>query len=182
MYAKLQLAQSEIAKQQAMDIMDQVSEAQEEQRQVGAFLNTAKQCWVEAESTGAATEMPTDMAEYMDANGLSYDTTGNDLLMTAEEWDVAITSLEHRLEELGIETQQQMVHLQDYMGQYNSYLQGANSQISNANQTLTSLARGQSMYGDSEVGLAVTGLVLGLVLGCAATLAVQKVRGKKDAV
>lgn len=29
------------------------------------------------------------------------------------------------------------------MGQYNSYLQGANTQITNANQTLTNLARGQ---------------------------------------
>ena len=123
-----------------------------------------------------------DMAEYMDANRLSYDTTGDDPLMTAEEWDVAIKSLEHHLEELSMETQQQMVYLQDFMGQYNSYLQGANTQISNANQTLTNLARGQSMYGNSEVGLAVTGLVLGLVLGCAATLAVQKVRRKKDAV
>ena len=60
-----------------------------------------------------------------------------------EEWDVAIASLEARLEELGTDTQQQMVYIQDYMGQYNSYLQGANTQISNSNQTLTSLARGQ---------------------------------------
>ena len=34
-----------------------------------------------------------------------------------------------------------MVYLQDFIGQYNSYLQGANTQISNTNQTLTSLAR-----------------------------------------
>lgn len=182
MYAKLQLAQAELTKQQAMDKMDQITEAQEEQRQVGAFLNTAKQCQLDAVNTQEATEMPADMAEYMDANALSYDTTGDDLLMTAEEWDVAITSLESHLEKLGLETQQQMICLQDYMGQYNSYLQNTNTQISNANQALSNLARGQSMYGDSEVGLAVTGLVLGLVLGCAATLAVQKVRRKKDAV
>ena len=182
MYAKLQLAQAEIAKQQAMDKMDQISEAQEEQRQVSDFLNIARQCWSEAESTGAATEMPADMAEYMDDNGLSYDTTGDDLLMTAEEWDAAITSLETRLEELGAEVQHHMIYLQDFIGQYNSYLQNTNTQISNSNQALSSLARGQSMYGNSEVGLAVTGLVLGLVLGCAATLAVQKVRRKKDAV
>ena len=40
-------------------------------------------------------------------------------------------------------TQQEMVYVQDYMGQYNSYLQGANTQIANSNQTLTNLARGQ---------------------------------------
>ena len=50
---------------------------------------------------------------------------------------------ESRLEELGTNTQQEMVYVQDYMGQYNSYLQGANTQIANSNQTLTNLARGQ---------------------------------------
>ena len=80
---------------------------------------------------------------YMDEHGLAYDKTGNDHMHSEEEWDVAIASLEARLEELGTDTQQQMVYIQDYMGQYNSYLQGANTQISNSNQTLTSLARGQ---------------------------------------
>ena len=35
-----------------------------------------------------------------------------------------------------------MVYLQDFIGQYNSYLQGSNTQIANANQTLTNIARG----------------------------------------
>ena len=36
-----------------------------------------------------------------------------------------------------------MVYLQDFIGQYNSYLQGANSAISTANQTLTAIATGR---------------------------------------
>jgi hypothetical protein len=36
-----------------------------------------------------------------------------------------------------------MVYLQDFIGQYNSFLQGANTAISNANQVLTNIARGQ---------------------------------------
>ena len=90
-----------------------------------------------------ATFMSQEMVDYMDANGLAYDKTANNHSHSADEWDVAITSLESRLEELGTNTQQEMVYIQDYMGQYNSYLQGANTQISNSNQTLTSLARGQ---------------------------------------
>ena len=89
------------------------------------------------------TPMSAEMVEYMDAHGLAYDKAGNDHMHTSDEWDVAIASLEARLEELGTDTQQQMVYIQDYMGQYNSYLQGANTQISNSNQTLTSLAKGQ---------------------------------------
>ena len=90
-----------------------------------------------------ATFMSQEMVDYMESHGLAMDRTADNYSHSAEEWDVAITSLESRLEELGTDTQQQMVYIQDYMGQYNSYLQGANTQISNANQTLTSLARGQ---------------------------------------
>ena len=54
-----------------------------------------------------------------------------------------ISNLESSQEELGTDIQQQMVFVQDYMGQYNSYMQGASSAISTANETLKSLARGQ---------------------------------------
>ena len=94
-------------------------------------------------NTKNCTLMSKEMVDYMDAHGLAYDKTGGDYNHSSDEWDVAITALEGRLEELGSNTQQEMVYIQDYMGQYNSYLQGANTQISNANQTLTSLARGQ---------------------------------------
>lgn len=179
-FAALQLQMAETAKQQAMAQMDQIAKIQAEQKLVSAFLNTARQCQSDAESTGEETEMPSDMADYMKENGLSYDTDGNDLLMTSDEWDTAIKSLESRLEKLGTDTQQQMVYIQDFMGKYNSYLLGENIQTPNANQTITNLARGQSMYGDSEVGLAVTGLVVGLVLGCLITLMAQSLRRKKD--
>ena len=57
--------------------------------------------------------------------------------------DYNLKSLTNYQEQIGNKTQTLMVYLQDFIGQYNSYLQGANTQISNANQTLTSLARGQ---------------------------------------
>ena len=46
-------------------------------------------------------------------------------------------------EQIGSKTQTLMVYLQDFIGQYNSFLQGANTAISNANQVLTNIARGQ---------------------------------------
>ena len=172
MFAKLQLELAETAKSQAMDKMDAISKAQDEQKLVSKLLNEARQAKAEAKHgnssditttyytydkdgkvTGSYTEtapkgkdynpMSNEMVKYMDEHGLAYDKTGDDHMHTEEEWDVAITALEGRLEELGTNTQQEMVYIQDYMGQYNSYLQGANTQISNSNQTLTSLARGQ---------------------------------------
>ena len=170
MFAKLQLELAETAKTQAMDKMDAIAKTQDEQKLVSQLLNEARQAQADAKAgieagkqsetythkpndentknwteknTKNCTLMSKEMVDYMDANGLAYDKTGDDYNHSADEWDVAITSLESRLEELGTNTQQEMVYIQDYMGQYNSYLQGANTQISNANQTLTSLARGQ---------------------------------------
>ena len=185
MFAKLQLELAETAKTQAMDKMDAISQAQDEQKLVSGLLNEARQAQADAKAGvgndqektqtyelpkkdangnvmhdaqgnvvyetvtetvpkgNNATFMSQEMVDYMDANGLAYDKTANNHSHSADEWDVAITSLESRLEELGTNTQQEMVYIQDYMGQCNSYLQGANTQISNSNQTLTSLARGQ---------------------------------------
>lgn len=42
----------------------------------------------------------------------------------------------------GSDIQQKMIYVQDYIGQYNSYMQGANAAINTSNQTLTALARG----------------------------------------
>ena len=36
-----------------------------------------------------------------------------------------------------------MVYLQNFIGQYNSYLEGANAAVSAGIQTLTAVARGQ---------------------------------------
>ena len=185
MFAKLQLELAGPAKSQAMEKMDAISQAQDEQKLVSGLLNEARQAQADAKAGvgndqektqtyelpkkdangnvmhdaqgnvvyetvtetvpkgNNATFMSQEMVDYMDANGLAYDKTANNHSHSADEWDVAITSLESRLEELGTNTQQEMVYIQDYMGQYNSYLQGANTQISNSNQTLTSLARGQ---------------------------------------
>lgn len=179
MYAKLQLEMSEVAKEEALTKMEQIAARQEEQKQVANFLNTAWQLQQESADTAAATEMPPDMAEYMDANSLTYDTTGGDLLMEASQWDMAITSLESRLEQLSAQNQEEMVYVQSVIQTYDSYSQQTNTQNDSVNQSLTNLARGQSMYGDSGAGLTVTALVVGLVLGCVLTLAAQKFRGKK---
>jgi hypothetical protein len=81
------------------------------------------------------------METYMKTNNLAYDTTGNDNIHSKDEWEVAITSLKAHLDQIGTNTQQKMVFVQDYIGQYNSYLQGANSAIQQSNQTLSDLAR-----------------------------------------
>ncbi len=169
MLARLQMELAEANRQQALDIIEQIKTIQNKQKQVAGFIAQARECQTKAKNDDRATEMPTAMAEFMKANSLSYDTTGNDLKMNYDEWEYNIKSLTKYQEQLGNELQRQMVYAQD-----------AAARIDEAKRMLNELARGQSMYGDSEVGLAVTGLVVGLVLGCVITLAVQKSRGKRD--
>lgn len=53
-----------------------------------------------------------------------------------------IASLESEQETIGSDVQQQMVYVQDFMGQYNSYTQGCMSAITSINETLKTVARG----------------------------------------
>ena len=172
MFAQLQQEQAEIIKQQAMQQMKETEALQAELRQVSGYLNQARSLQSEAEASDSATAMPGEMQEYMLKNGLAYDTTGDDLDMTYEEWDVAISSLESRMEMLGVQTQQLMVNVQEFIGAYN-----ANQQV-NGNQIISSLSRGQSMYGDSSAGLMITTLIVGMVLGCLITVAAEKMMKK----
>ncbi|MBR5998128.1 MAG: USH1C-binding protein 1 [Deltaproteobacteria bacterium] len=150
MFAQLQMELAKAAKESAMDKMEQIKTSQEERKQVSALLNECRQQQANAESgigdcpwDKKASMMSEECQKYMDDHKLAYDKTGNDRANNPDEWKVAITSLEGRLDEVGSDTQQLMVYVQDFMGQYNSYLQGANTQISNGNQTLQALARGQ---------------------------------------
>jgi len=139
-FAKLQLALSEVSKEAAMKEIDAIEKSQEEQKQVSQMLQQARQAQAEATDKNA-TAMTQEMQDYMDKNNLAYDKAGNDNLHYKDQWEVAINSLKAHLDQLGTNTQQKMVFVQDYMGQYNSYLQGANSAIQQSNQTLAELAR-----------------------------------------
>ncbi len=77
-----------------------------------------------------------------DAAGISMPTS-SDKDKNKAEWDKVIAQLQTKMDTVGANIQTQMVQLQDFMGQYNSYMQGANTAISTSNQVLTSLAKGQ---------------------------------------
>jgi hypothetical protein len=151
MFAKLQLSLAESSKANAMEYIQDIQKTQEEQKLVAAYLQQARQKQVQAGLNNDAnkaesgekesTMMTQEMKDYLVANNLAHDTSGNPLRFNKDEWAVVITSLQARLDSLGTDTQQKMVFVQDYMGQYNSYLQGANSVIQQSNQTLGELAR-----------------------------------------
>lgn len=158
LFAKLQLELAATAKSQAKEKIDAIYKSQEEQKELAALLNEARLCQdkgADGKGVGMISvkgvkvtgkdcyPMSEALVKYMDGHGIEYPNDDGDCILGKNEWDKVILALENRLETLGTSTQQEMVYIQDYMGQYNSYLQGANTQISNSNQTLSALARGQ---------------------------------------
>ena len=138
------------AKNSALGYIKQVENAQKEQKEVAAMLQQARQLQADAKAGNGncswdnkASVMPQEMRDFMDKQGLAYDKTGNDSVHNNDEWDVAIQSLQAYQETIGTDIQTLMVYVQDFMGQYNSYTQGANSAIQSGMQTLTAVARGQ---------------------------------------
>ncbi|MBQ7456083.1 MAG: USH1C-binding protein 1 [Desulfovibrio sp.] len=142
MLALLEMKLAETNKASAMEGIKNIQDTNKEKELVAKLLNEARQSKADAKAKDTTTPMSKEMIQYMDSHKLAYDKTGNDYIHYSDEWDVAITSLQSRLDSLGADTQTKMVQINDYMGQYNSYLQGANSQISKANDALTTIVRG----------------------------------------
>ena len=146
MFAKLQLAQAELAKTGAMQNIEKIQRSQEDQKECSEMIKRATELQNQAKNLGekATTAMPDDMVAYFAKKGLKPDGAGNnDKLHTKDEWDYNIQQLTAYRDKIGTDTQQLMVFVQDFMGQYNSYLQGANSAIQQGNQTLQSIATGR---------------------------------------
>ena len=143
MFAKLQLAQSQICKANAENYMKQIEDIQKEQATVASLIEQARSLQSTAKANKKSTAMPAEMKEFMEKHGLAIDKTGKDDNYSSEGWDVNIQSLVNYQESISNKTQTLMVYLQDFIGQYNSYLQGANSAITQGTQVLTAIATGR---------------------------------------
>jgi len=76
-----------------------------------------------------------------EAKGLGVDVSGWSSPKSAEQIRAISSTIQHMAENCNSDNQTQMVKLQDFMGQYNSFVSGASDQIKNANQILQGLAK-----------------------------------------
>jgi hypothetical protein len=143
LFAKLQMAQSQICKAQAETYMSMIEDIQAEQKLTAQMIEDARKLQNEAKTNNKTTTMPQTMIDFFNDRGLSFDLTGGYTTHNADEWDYNIKTLTNYQEQIGNNTQTLMIYLQDFIGQYNSYQEGAMSAVSSATQTLRSIARGQ---------------------------------------
>jgi hypothetical protein len=141
-FAALQLKMAQANKEKAKTYMDEIKGNQEKVKECAQMIAKARELQNTVKSKGTS-EMPADMVQYFKDNGMTPEQTGSDNLHDKDEWEYNIKSLQNHQETLNTNSQQLMVYVQDFMGQYNSYLTGANSAIQQSNQTLGTIARGQ---------------------------------------
>lgn len=104
--------------------------------QQGIEALTQRLSALEAMQTVQTNKTPSGQSVIAECN---INVTGNFNQSQVSDWMASIEALQ---DELGSDIQQQMVLIQDHMGQYNSYTQGATSAISNYSETLKAVARG----------------------------------------
>jgi len=145
-FAMLQLEQSAQCKKQAEDYMKQIEDIQNEQKLVADMIAQARKLQNDAKTGNGdcswdseASVMPDEMVKFFKDRGLSFDTTGKDNVHNEDEWDYNLKSLTNYQEQIGNKTQTLMVYLQDFIGQYNSYLEGAKSSIDKGVSTLSTV-------------------------------------------
>ncbi|MBQ7738571.1 MAG: USH1C-binding protein 1 [Desulfovibrionaceae bacterium] len=148
-FALLQMKLAEANKNEAMNGIHSIEATQAKKAEMAEMLNKArdyKQNGLHLNDAGIPSGIDDKFAKYCNDNGITvphyakYADSKEDL---DKKWDSAIAQMQTKMDTIGSNIQTKMVQLQDMMGQYNSYMQGANSAIATSNQTLSSLARGQ---------------------------------------
>ncbi len=154
--AMLQMELAKTNKEQALAGIKEIENEQAKKKECADALNQARDMQAGKHYLnpwGHKDYIPDSLKKWSKENGIrlvdnkdvgrpkASDKQDNDKLKAA--WDKVIAQMQTKLDTLGADIQTKMVQLQDFMGQYNSYMQGANSAISQSNQVLTSLARGQ---------------------------------------
>lgn len=175
-FAQLQQQQAELGKQQAQQQIDAIQAEYEESANASNYLNVARVNTNEAASKGTC-KMAEDMRVFLQERNLFPSSINpNAGSYTKAEWETITQLLEVYVEQLGAQTQTQMVYLQDYISQYNSYLQGSAQQAQSVSEMLAGLANSQTMLGGGSAGMTVTCLLGGAVLGSLVTLLVLRKR------
>lgn len=128
--------------------------------------------FAQLQSAGGTAALPEDVAAFLDQRQLAYGTAA------APDYTLAIRNLEDYQENLSSSVQDQMVYVQDFIGQYNQYsFQGSGQQSTG----LAGLSRGSLFSEGGGVGIAALCAAGGLAVGMVLMWAIQRARAKGQA-
>ena len=147
--AMLQMELAKTNKEAALGGIKEIEEQQAKKKELADMLNQArnyKGAGCHLTMMPVPTGIDDKFTKYCQENGFTvpqYIDKAPSKEDLDKKWDLCIAQMQTKLDTVGANIQTQMVQLQDFMGQYNSYMQGANTAISQSNQILAGLAKGQ---------------------------------------
>jgi hypothetical protein len=128
LFAKLQQELAQSAKESAQSSIEQIQAQQELSRTCTEYINEAKTIRSGLVEAGDAAAVPEDMLAFLQEHSLYVPTDPGKA--DSESWKAIVSALESFLESTSTNCQQQMVFVQDYIGQYNSFSQSYQSSTS----------------------------------------------------
>ena len=174
LFAQLQLQLAQSNKEKAMERIQAIQAAQEQSNQITAYINTARELYSK-NRIGVVKAVPEDMLQFLQDHSLYVPEKPSS--PSEEDWKAVIWSLETFQEGISTNVQQQMVYVQDYIGQYNQYSSQTSALLDS--DALKGLSGSATMLGAGGAGLAVTALVMGLAVGSLATALVLRRKQSK---
>lgn len=172
MFARLQLEMAQTNKAAAQDAIKQVQESQAGIKEAAGYMNQLRELRAQdrqaRQSGQTPPALPGELQAFLEKNGIYYGSAAQ------PDYDSAISGIGDHIDRLSMDTQMQMVYVQDYMSQYNSYLNGAANSIDRSGQTLQSIARGGSLFStDGTVSTQTAPVALSALAGVAAGMALM---------
>jgi hypothetical protein len=140
MFAMLQLEMANEKKALAEGVISDIKSENEVLRHAREMLAQARVLQGQVSDSNKYPAESVEMTAFRKEYGIAFDESGNDTLHDKDQWDLNIKNLENFIESRGLDTQTKMVQLEDLMGKYNAWTQGASKTISDGNQLLQAIS------------------------------------------
>lgn len=179
-FAQLQQQLAQENKEAAVNKIEEVQKQQSQQTLCTDVLNQLRQLQAEARSSGKPVELSQELKNNLVSLEICTSTTTyiTKSEVTEEDLQNLISLTEAKMDSLSSSTQVQMVYLQDYMKQYNSYTSSSSSITEELKEMLNQYATRGTMLG-GNTGMLFTSLLVGVAIGAVAVLLIQKKKIKK---
>lgn len=179
-FAQLQQKLAQESKEAALNEIEEVQKLQSQQNLCSDVLSQLRQLQAEARSSGKPVELSQQLKNNLVSLEICTSTTTyiTKSEVTEEDLQNLISLTEAKMDSLSSSTQVQMVYLQDYMKQYNSYTSSSSSITEELKELLNQYATRGTMLG-GNTGMLFTSLLVGVAIGAVAVLLIQKKKIKK---
>ena len=132
MYNKVMNLRTQDKLQQVKDTLAEMSACRD-------MYSRMKALKTQASTSGKNVEMPQDMLDFINARGIQHDTTDNDNLHNADQWDVNMSYLDSYTQKISGQNKTQMLELNQCVEEGNNALREVSTVFAKAVEMIQSI-------------------------------------------